>query len=74
MGLSPDEQQLIVNNMELNEETPLKKIKLPTYPIEVKKLTNLVINIGKVSFPLRFYLGYKCSVLYKHIVNVGLVT
>lgn len=70
LGLPPEQQQLLVNNIEVSSNTDLYSLKLPMYPIIVKKLSAIKVTIGKVSFSTRFYFGYKCSVLYKFIMDV----
>ena len=72
-GLPPEQQQLLVNNVQLTAETDFDKCKLPMYPIIVRKLTNINVVIGKVSFSTSFYFGYKCSVLCSFILDVGII-
>ena len=72
-GIPPEQQQLLVNNVQLTADTNLDKCKLTMYPIDVKKLTNINVVIGKISFSTSFYFGYKCSVLCSFILDVGII-
>ena len=65
-----DKQLLIVNNTEVTPDADFRRLKVHLYPIEVRELKNLNVSIGKLSFPLSFYFGFKCSVLCAHILDV----
>lgn len=40
------------------------------YPIHVYKLSSLIVKIGRISFPQRFCLNYRCSVFLTFILEV----
>ncbi|OAO13361.1 hypothetical protein AV274_5036 [Blastocystis sp. ATCC 50177/Nand II] len=69
-GLKPEEQQLLVRDIQITEESDLSKLRLYKSHITVYKLSMITIRAGMVSFPTQFCLSFTGSVLCNYVLEI----
>lgn len=69
--MKPEEQQLLVRDIQITEESDLSKLRLYKSHITVYKLSMITIRAGMASFPTQFCLSFTGSVLCNYVLEVS---